>query len=152
MKNIKLVQLAWFFPLNHLIHLCEELYVGKGLHVWINNIVETQLTLKDFIIINIIGFSLMTLSAIFYSMGKGSKTILLGFGTLFFVNGILHTLLSILTMSYSPGVLTGLLFSIPLGLLTFKMIIPNLSVRDRVLGILIGFLIHILATGSALSL
>lgn len=50
-----------------------------------------------------VGFSMVLFFALAYHFGQRYNTFLIALGTLFWVNGIIHLLLSIFTMSYCPG-------------------------------------------------
>jgi hypothetical protein len=53
-----------------------------------------------------------------------NNTILVALGTLVFVNGMVHLVLSIFTFSYSPGTISSVVLFIPLGIIIFKRILP----------------------------
>jgi len=151
MERLKPVHIAWMFPLAFLIHIAEEFYAGVGLPVWYSNLFNTNLSTNTFITINATGFALVFLLALMHSLGMGSKLILVALGSLVFVNGWLHLGASLLSASYSPGTISGLLLFIPLGIITFKKVLPKLSGRDKVIGISLGILIHFLASLAAMS-
>ena len=69
--------------------------------------------------------------------------ILVALGTLVFVNGLTHLLLSIFTFSYSPGTITGVVLFIPLGIIIFKKIMPRLSHAEKFNAVAIGIIILI---------
>lgn len=151
MKRLKPVHIAWFFPLTFLIHIAEEFYAGVGLPIWYSNLFNNNLSTDIFIIINATGFALVVLFALMHSLGIGSKLVLVAFGSLVFVNGLLHLGASILTVSYSPRTISGLFLFIPLGIITFKKVLPQLPRQDKIIGISLGIFIHILASGVAMS-
>jgi hypothetical protein len=66
---------------------------------------------------------------------------LVALGTLVFVNGIVHLLLSVFTFSYSPGTISGVLFFIPLGTVIYKKILPQLQGGEKIAAIAIGILV-----------
>jgi len=152
MKQLKPIHIAWLFPFSFLIHILEEFYAGVGLPIWISNLFSIDLSTDDFILINATGFSLTLIIALLYSLGIAVPLVLLAFGTLVFVNGFIHLGASIMTLSYSPGTLSGIILFIPLGLLTFKKIRPQLSGRDQIIGISLGILIHVLVTSVAMNI
>jgi len=139
------------FPLAFLIHIAEEFYAGIGLPVWFSNLFNTNLSTDIFITINATGIVLVLFNALMHSLGMGSKLILVVFGSLVFVNGWLHLGASLLTSTYSPRTISGIFLFVPLGIITFKKVLPKLSGRDKIIGISLGILIHVLASGVALS-
>ena len=150
MLKLKPVHIAWLLPFTYLIHLAEEFYAGEGLPVWFSDFFNTSLSVDEFITINLFGFGLITFFAIIYSLGLRLNLVLLAFGTLVFMNGLVHITASIFTVSYAPGTISGFFLYIPLGIVTFKKILPQLSGVSQILGILIGILIHIMVTGIAM--
>ena len=72
--------------------------------------------------------------------------IMVALGTLVFVNGIVHLLLSVLTLTYSPGTISGVVLYIPLGRIIYKQILPLLSDQEKTLSIVSGVLILVLVS------
>jgi hypothetical protein len=125
------------FPFIFLVHQLEEYFTAFPL--WYSNLLNADLSNKDFILINGIGLLLFILARITYGLYK-SNIILLVMGTLVLMNGIIHLLLSIITLSYSPGTISGIVLFIPLGLLIYKRILPEMIKRDKFIAISIGIL------------
>ncbi len=59
-------------------------------------------------------------------------------GVLFFINGWAHLLASIYTWSYFPGLISGIIIYLPLGVLIYKKIYIKSKLKDRQWGVLIG--------------
>lgn len=150
MKSPRTAHIAWLLPAAYLLHLLEERYVGEGLPAWFSRLFSVELTVDEFIIINAIAFSLIVVFVLIYTLGSGSDVILLALVTLFFVNGWVHLVASLLTASYSPGTITGLAFYIPLGFLFYRDLLPRLSKQERRTGIVMGIVIHLLVTTTAI--
>ena len=74
---------------------------------------------------------------------KSYRWLLVSFGTVFLINGLVHTGASIATKSYSPGLISGLLLFIPLGLRTLLRARARVNRRAFRAGIIVGFLMHI---------
>jgi len=142
LKDLLPLHIVWLLPLAFIFHLLEEYFADPGLAAWISDFFDTDLSINDFIFINAIAFGILFLFAITYTFWNANNMILLAIGTLFFVNGIIHLLASLYTLSYVPGIVTGLVIYIPLGLVVFKKIVPLLSEKQAVLGISIGILIQ----------
>jgi uncharacterized membrane protein SirB2 len=77
-------------------------------------------------------------------MGKTSNSILIALGTLLFVNGVVHIAASLLTVTYSPGTISGVIVYIPLGILIFKNIFPLLPEQQRYFSVATGIILHII--------
>lgn len=140
-------QIAWLLPATILVHQLEE-YFGQ-FPLWYSNLLNAQLSNQDFIAINVCGLFIFTGFSLSYIFNKNSL-ILVALGTLVFVNGIVHLLLSIFTFSYSPGSISGVILFIPLGIIIFKRILPQLPKHQRALAIAIG--IFVLMTVSMIAL
>jgi len=137
MKALSADQIAGLLPATLLVHQMEE-YFGR-FPLWYSNLLNAQLSNQDFIIINGIGLFLITLIALSYLFNKNNM-ILVTLGTLVFVNGIVHLLLSIFTFSYSPGTISGVVLFLPLGTIIFKKILPQLPKHERIIAISAGII------------
>ena len=131
-------QMACLLPVTILAHQLEE-YFGH-FPLWYSNLLNAQLSNQDFIVINSVGLFIFTVWSLSYLFSK-NNLILVALGTLVFVNGLLHVLSSIFTFSYSPGAISGVVLFIPLGIIIFKNIMPQLSPSRRIVGIAIGVLV-----------
>jgi hypothetical protein len=144
--------IALLLPAAYLIHLVEEYYGGKGLPLWISEYLAAEVSNADFLNINAFGFSVVMLYAVFYSFIKRNDVLLLAFGSLFFLNGIIHLLASLLTLSYSPGTLSGIVIYLPLGILIYRYTKARLSALGTKIGILAGIIFHAVVTSIALNI
>lgn len=133
-------QIAWLLPTSIFIHQIEE-YFWK-FPIWYSNLLNAQLSNQDFLIINGIGLFIFTVLALSYFFNK-NNLILVAMGTLVFVNGIIHFTLSVFTLSYSPGTISGVFLFIPLGIVIYKKILPLLRKADKIIAITIGILFFV---------
>ena len=131
-------QIAVLLPVTILAHQLEE-YFGQ-FPQWYSNLLNAQLSNRDFIVINAIGLFVFTLASLSYFFNK-NNIILVALGTLVFVNGCVHLLASLFTLSYSPGTITGVVLFIPLGTVIYKKILPTLKLGEKVVAIVIGILV-----------
>ena len=131
-------QMAWLLPATILVHQLEE-YFGQ-FPLWFSNLLNAELSNQDFILINGVGLFVFTAFALSYIFNK-NNLILVAMGTLVFVNGIIHLLLSILTFSYSPGAISGVVLFVPLGIIIFMKILPKLRESERIMAIGIGIFV-----------
>ncbi|HEX9651455.1 MAG TPA: HXXEE domain-containing protein [Cyclobacteriaceae bacterium] len=138
MKTFSPNQTAMLLPLSLLAHQLEE-YFGK-FPIWYSNLLDAQLSDQDFIMINVIGLLLISGFSLSYFFNK-NNLILVALGTLIFVNGIIHLVLSIFTLSYSPGVISGVILFLPLGTSIYLRILPKLEEKEKVAAISIGILL-----------
>jgi uncharacterized membrane protein HdeD (DUF308 family) len=131
-------RIAWLLPITILAHQLEEYFWEFPL--WYSNLMNAQFSDQDFLIINGVGLFIFTVYALSFLLNK-NKIILVALGTLVLVNGIIHLILTIFTWSYSPGTVTGSVLFLPLGLVIFKRISPQLRVNERIMAISIGILV-----------
>jgi len=135
MKRFSPNQLALLIPASFLAHQLEE-YFGS-FPAWYSDLLNADLSNQDFIVINTIGLILISGLAFSFISSKNSM-ILAVLGTIVLVNGVIHLALSIFTLSYSPGVITGVIFFLPLGVSIYKKILPLLSESEKTISISIG--------------
>jgi len=130
--------------LAYLIHLLEEYFGGEGLPQWFSRHLPGDLSDHDFLVIN--GVALLIVFSIAVSVQAGLKALvpLIAVGALFFVNAWLHLLAGLFTWSYSPGLFSGILCYMPLGILMFRKIFPLCPMEKRVMGVVLGIVLHIL--------
>jgi len=138
--------MAWLIPIVLLTHQLEE-YFGQ-FPQWYSNLLNAQLSNRDFIVINSIGLLIITIASLSYYFNK-SNFILVALGTLIFVNGWTHLLLSLFTLSYSPGTISGIVFFIPLGTIIYRKILPQLKSGEKILAITIGVLFLVMVSSIA---
>lgn len=129
-------------PIAYLLHLAEEWWGGEGLSAWTLRELGAQISPQRFVVINGILwplFAVMTMLAIRYARMAWFLT---SFGTLVATNATLHVLGSLVFMSYSPGVVTGVLLYLPLGggaIVAGRSELPH---RTFVIAVLLGFAAH----------
>jgi len=133
----------WLLPVTYSLHIVEEYFADGGFPRWFSNIFNASISNNDFIVINATALLLVIIFSSFYQFYKQNNVIFLALVTLFFANGIIHLLSSIFSMTYSPGTVTGVVMYIPMGFFFFKRIIPLLSYSQKVTGITLGILTHL---------
>jgi Protein of unknown function with HXXEE motif len=142
---------SWLLPLSYLIHVLEEYYIGSGFPSWFSTMFNAGLSEREFIVINIFGMLTMITCALINSIRKAADSFLVALYTLILVNGIIHLLASLISMTYSPGLVTGVFIYIPLSVYFFRTIFPNVPARIKRLGILTGITVQILVSVIALN-
>jgi hypothetical protein len=111
---------AWLFPLTYVLHIAEEYWGGESFPRWISRVADVHLAANDFLILNGIGLALMTAGILLVSRWAVWRWTLTAFGGVVLLNGASHAIASIITRSYSPGLVTGLLCWVPLGVITLR--------------------------------
>jgi hypothetical protein len=141
----------WLFPLTYLIHMTEEYYGGEGFYRWISRLTGAHFTSQDFIALNVVAGFVMVAAMGLVAASSRFRFLLVAFGCVVLLNASLHLIFSILTRSYSPGVLSGLFCWVPLGTYTIRREWRALPRSNFVIGIALAFGLHALVSFSALS-
>ena len=120
--------LIWAMPVSFLLHVTEEFFFPGGFIAWFHRYrpkCEGTKT-SHYVAINGLGFLLILGTAIQLSVfhsGYGSLLIILG---ILSFNGIFtHILGAVRTRSYSPGMVTSLVFYLPLTVLSYLAVIQS---------------------------
>jgi hypothetical protein len=132
---------AWLFPVSYLLHLIEEYGGGEGFPRWISRVASVNFTEQDFLTLNAFGLGLMTVGALL-SMKNAWYWLWLALGGVVLLNGALHVVFSLLTWSYSPGLLSGLLIWLPLGAITWYVGWQQATRRSLVIGACLALGLH----------
>jgi hypothetical protein len=86
---------------------------------------------------------MMTLGVIIVLKRKSYRWLLVSFGTTVLINGVVHAVASVVTLSYSPGLVSGLLLFVPLGAITLRRARVRMSRRTFRAGLIVGALMHV---------
>ena len=133
---------VWLFPATYLIHAMEEYWGGEGFYRWMKRIVGWEMTPSEFVNINTTAWLLMIGSILVFRRTPSIRWLTIGFGTVVLINGFAHLAGSILTGTYSPGVVSGTLLWIPLGVITLGRGWRGATRRSFISGVLVGLIIH----------
>ncbi len=132
---------VWLFPFTAVAHIAEEYWAGQGFPAWISQYAETPLTENLFLILTAAGLFGMTVCVLIARLEPGATGLLIALATIQLVNGIAHLGASLWTASYSPGVFTGLLLWVPLGMFGLTRL-RSLAGSGYLPGIIGGLLFH----------
>ena len=105
--------LVWLFVAAYAVHLLEEFF--GGFPGWLALVAGRPLPVRDFLIINAIGFGAMSAAARLSTTRESLGWLAIAIATVAAVNGLLHLFGSLLTGTYSPGLITGVVLYLPLG-------------------------------------
>jgi len=129
-------------PVSYLFHLAEEWWGGEGFAAWTALAVGSPVTTTRFIVLNAIVWPLFfcfTIAAILRPRLAWFPAV---FGTVILVNAGLHILGSLVTSTYSPGLVTGLLLYLPVGTAALLFSRRHATTSSFNLAVLLGLLIH----------
>lgn len=116
---------AWLFPFTFVFHIFEE-YFGS-FHQWIARVIGAELSQPQFLNMNVFFWLVM-------AVGIAAAMVAL--------NGSLHLIFSIVTASYSPGVISGTVFWLPLGGYTLYLASKHFGRAQFFLLVLLGIVLH----------
>ena len=129
-------------PLSYLLHLAEEWWGGEGFAAWTARALGSPVSTTRFLILNSIVwpvFALLTVAAILRPRLAWFPTT---FATVVLINAGLHVLGSLATSSYSPGLVTGVLLYLPVGIAALSQGRRVVTPRAFQMALLFGVLIH----------
>lgn len=142
---------AWLFPLTYLGHIAEEFWGGAGFYRWIARVAGAELSAQTFLNLNAIFWVVMTTAVAIALWTHAADWLIVALGTVVLINGLAHAIGSIITQSYSPGVVSGLCLWLPLRAWTLQRARRSLSRVTIGAGVLVGFALHGLVTLLALN-
>ncbi len=132
---------AWWFPATYAMHAAEEFCMGETFPVWISRLAAVQFTATAFLWLNGIAMVAMLLAA-WLAAARGVRWLTTTLATVVAINGTAHLLGSLVTMTWSPGVVTGTLLWLPLGVATLVRKYRDQSARGFVGSVALGFAAH----------
>jgi Protein of unknown function with HXXEE motif len=131
---------AWLFPVSYLAHIAEE-YWG-GFPAWIARFWGVESSNANFLSWNGGALVMMCVGVALVLVTKSYRWLLVSFGTVVLINAVSHLLGSVWTWSYSPGLITGLLLYVPLGLFTLLRAKRSVNARTLRAGLIVGIVMH----------
>lgn len=129
-------------PAAYLVHLLEELRTASGFTTWAARYLSAAFTPWRFWIINGIGWPAMLAGCLAASLAPGLRWLAATSATILAVNGLLHLLATATTGAWSPGVLTGTFFYLPLGAATLVRLAREMPAARLAPAALLGLLLH----------
>jgi hypothetical protein len=142
-------QWLWLFPATYLAHILEEAFAGERFYIWIRRITDRTLSLRTFLALNGLFFAAMVVAIIVLQASR-APWLLPALGTLVLVNGLGHLAGTTATRTYSPGLVSGVLLWLPLGLAALLLSWRQLSRTTFWYGVAAGVLLSSLVVLSAL--
>lgn len=109
----------WLFPLTYAVHIAEEGLAGERFYRWIRRVplaraLGVQISGPVFFTLNAILLVVMA-AAVLAAPSPGSAWVTPALGALVAANGLGHLAGSLATRSYSPGLVSGMILWVPLG-------------------------------------
>jgi len=133
---------GWLYPATYAIHILEELWGGEGFTAWLARVAGIELSAGQFLGWNALALLLMALGVRLALRYRHLRWLLLAYAVAFLLNALSHLAASLYTLSYSPGLVSGLLLWLPLGAFALLRFRKTLSRRGRRAGLLVGLSMH----------
>ena len=139
------------FPLTYVIHIAEEYYGGQGFSEWSRQYLAFQLGEQRFLALNGLGWFGMGVASMIAVWNPSARWIVVPLAAVTTINGCAHAVASVVTASYSPGVISGVTLWVPLGAITLWRSHRDLQSRLFWTGIGVGIVLHGIVTLLALA-
>jgi len=138
-------------PASFLLHITEEWFARPGFPAWTRQLGSSGIPPDRFILINAVAWPasalLTTLGILVPEFAWFPAT----FATMVCINAVLHAVGTLATASYSPGLLTGLLLFLPVGLTALSYSRQVLPPHRFALAVVAGVLLHAVVIAIAFS-
>jgi hypothetical protein len=119
MREAGAVALAWLYPLTFLIHIAEEYWAGERFFNWLSRVAGVHLSPQRFLALNALFLLVMTAASV-VAVAARQPTIVVVLACIVIANAALHAGGTIVTASYSPGVLSAMVLWLPLAVITIR--------------------------------
>jgi hypothetical protein len=130
-------------PASFLLHITEEWFAGPGFPAWTARLGGSGIPPDRFIVINAVAWPASAILTILGIALPELAWFLAALATMVSVNAVLHVLGSLATSSYSPGLVTGLLLFLPVGIAALSYCRRVLTPERFLMAAVAGVLVHI---------
>ena len=134
----------WLFPITYVIHIAEELYGGEGYSAYLERLRGIHITHGKFMLAQGVGLVLMVCGILLARRLNFPNLFNVVLGTTVLVNSFTHMIQTLYHGEYVPGLVTGLLIWLPLGVVTLVRFRKSLGTRRYLGTIALGIGINIL--------
>lgn len=132
----------WLFPVAYLLHVAEEYWVAGGFSAYVARTRGVNLSPEKFLIMNAVGWALMIVALLLAVRLKFSQWLMVCLAAALLLNGLSHTINGVARTEYNPGLVSGLLLFIPLGVVVLARLKGKMRGRRYVGALLVGVLIN----------
>lgn len=138
---------AWWFPASYVLHATEEYSCGDTFPVWISRLAGVDFTATAFLWLNGIALAAMVAAAWFATHHERLRALVVTLAAIVVINGTAHVVASLATWTYSPGVISGTVVWLPLGVVTLRRGARELPRRAFAGGVALGVFAHAVVSG-----
>ena len=129
---------VWLFPPTYALHLSEEYFIGGGFPLWAERVSGIRFTNADFVVWNAFALLLMFVAAWLVSRDPKFRFVEIALAIAVLGNVAAHALGSLVTWTYSPGLMTSVVVWAPFGAIRLQSARRASSSRGRRAGTCIG--------------
>jgi hypothetical protein len=141
----------WLLPATYLIHLGEEVWGGEGYAAWISRLSNSPFPRSTLLLLNLLLLAGMVLILVEALRRGALRWAVVAMGAAILGNSLLHLVASLATRTYSPGLVTGTLLWLPLGIYAAGRGFARCEKRELWLGLAIGLVATVLISIVALN-
>jgi Protein of unknown function with HXXEE motif len=142
LSNTSTTLWSWLFPITYLLHIGEEYWGGEGYSAFLLRLRGIQLSPTRFLVVQAIGLILMIAGIMLARRLQFPNLLGVILGSVVLVNGLTHTILGLSYAEYVPGLITSILFWIPLGIATLLRLRGTMRGARYWLCIILGVVIN----------
>ncbi len=135
---------SWLFPLTYLIHVAEEYWCGEGYPAYILRVRGVHLSTTRFMVAQTLGTALMAGGIMLARRFNFPHMMVIIMSSTVLVNGLTHTMTSLSSGVYGPGVLSSAFIWIPLSIFCLVHFKQDLSRKRYLIGVVIGLGVNVL--------
>ncbi|HBB88750.1 MAG TPA: hypothetical protein DC047_14155 [Blastocatellia bacterium] len=135
---------SWLFPLTYLVHVAEEYWCGEGYPAYILRVRGVQLSTTRFLVAQALGTVLMAAGIILARRFNFPHMVVIIVASIALVNGLTHTMTSLSSGVYGPGVVSSALIWIPLSIFCLVHFRNDLSRKRYLTAVAIGLAVNVL--------
>ena len=115
------------FPVSYIVHIAEEFW--GGFPEWVAEFSGFAASTKGFLAANVILWLAMAVAVVWVLRSAASAWVVVALATIVLINSVPYFLGTVLTCSYSPGLISAAVLWFPLRLVTFR---ANVGAHSRV--------------------
>ena len=129
---------VWLFPPTYVIHLTEEYLAAGGFPFWAERTLAIQFSNEAFTAWSTLALGLTCLGAWLVSRHSKFRFIEISLAIAVLGNVAMHVVASVLTWTYSPGLVSGVLIWVPLGTVRLRNARRTSTPRAYMAGVYLG--------------
>jgi hypothetical protein len=129
---------SWLFPITYLLHIAEEFWGGEGYSAYLLKLRGVEMSPTRFLAVQAVGLCLIIVGILISRRLNFPRQLLVILGGVVLINGLSHGVTSLVYRAYGPGLVSGVLIWIPLGIATLVRFKNNMSARRYWLAVAIG--------------